>query len=148
MQKIIVIVFLLSFSICTGQTRSESRLIAKIEKQIRTGKVSKIDSVKKVGWSGGYERITVYLRRNIPVMVEKEEKKVMHLYLTDNTEKGDVTLIAAKFYIIDWGKGEFIRIGTIRNIGTDSAGAETTMPKDYIFGFDKYEIEEEVDKKR
>lgn len=147
MQKITLLLFLLTLSLTTAQTRSQSKLITKIERQIHTAKVSKIDTIKKVGWSGGYEKITVYLRRNVPILVEKEEKEVVHLYLTDNTERDDVTLITAKFYIIDWPKGDFIRTGTIRYMGTDPAAVET-MPKEYIFEFDKSEIQAQIDKRR
>ncbi len=140
MKQILYILFLLISFICNGQTKSESKSIAKIERQTLSSKVTKIESVKKLGWAGGYEKTIVYMKNNVPILVEKEEKEVAHYY-TDKGEYDKIRFISAKFYIVNWRKNRFIRTGQIININEDSKDLVHVMPNDYIFDFSKDEIE-------
>lgn len=146
MKQILYIFFLLISYICNGQTKSESKSIAKIEKQILSSKVTKVESIKKLGWAGGYEKTIVYLKNNIPILIEKEEKQVKHLYLTNGSEEDMITFIIAKFYILNWKKNRFIRIGQIVNVNEGSNNSIFQMTNEYIFGFSKDDINKLIKK--
>ena len=140
MKQILYIFFLLISFICIGQTKSESKSIAKIEKQILSSKVTKVELFKELGWAGGYEKTIVYIKNNVPILVEKEEKRVIHFY-TDKGEYDKINLISAKFYILNWEKCKFIRIGQIVNVNENSKDLIHVMPNEYFFDFSKDEIE-------
>ena len=145
MKKIFTIIFLLSFCSCISQTTKENKIITRINNQILSSKVVKKEIYKQIGWHGGYEKTTVYLKNNIPILIEKEEKEVIHEYLTDGSEKDQINYITAKFYITNWKKNDFIRIGEITNLEEKALGEIkkyiTELPKKYIFNFERNEIE-------
>jgi hypothetical protein len=134
-----IIILLLNLLICVGQTKSENKLVSKVDKQILSKKVIKKKLFKELGWAGGYEKLTIYLKNNVPILIEKEEKQVKHNY-SDKGEYNVVMFLNAKFYIINWKKNKFLRIGTYRN----SDNKISVMSKDWIFTFDKNQIEQEI----
>ena len=145
MKKVITLIFLQLLCFSYGQTKTETKIISKINRQILSNKVLKKEIYKQIGWHGGYEKTTVYLKNNIPILIEKEEKEVIHEYLTDGSEKDQINYITAKFYITNWKKDDFIRIGEITNLEEQASGETkkyiTELPKKYIFNFERNEIE-------
>ena len=139
MKNSFIIILFLNFLIYFGQTKSENKLVSKVDKQILTKKVIKKELFKELGWAGGYEKLTIYLKNNIPILIEKEEKQVMHNY-SDKGEYVVVRFFNAKFYIINWKENKFLRIGTYQN----SENKKSVMSKDLIFTFDKNQIEKEI----
>lgn len=145
MKKIFTIIFLLSFCLCISQTTKENKIITRINNQILDKKVTKKEFLKQIGWNGGYRKIIVFFKNNIPILIEKEEKEVEHLYLENGSEEDKVTFINAKFYIVNWEKNSYIRIGEIINLEEQAEGETkkyiTELPKKYIFNFERNEIE-------
>jgi hypothetical protein len=139
MEKLFIIILLLNFGICFGQTKSENKLVSKIDKQILSKKLIKKELFKELGWAGGYEKLTIYLKNNTPILIEKEEKQVKHNY-SDRGEYNEIMIFNAKFYIINWKENKFFRIGTYQN----SVNKKSVMSKDLIFTFDKNQIEQEI----
>jgi hypothetical protein len=136
MKNSFIIILLLNFLICFGQTKSENKLVSKVDKQILSKKVIKKELFQKLGWAGGYEKLTIYLKNSTPILIEKEEKQVMHNY-SDKGEYDLFTFFNARFYIISWKENKFLRIGTYQN----SDNKKSVMPKDLVFTFDKNQIE-------
>ncbi len=133
------------FSFLCFQAQKQVNIINKIEKEIKNRKIIKKESNRKTSWNGGYETITIHLKKKTPILIEKKENQVMHLY-TSTGESDIATLISAKFYITNWNKKEYVRTGVIHYIGNPykpnpNEEKITEMPKEYKFEFDKIEIE-------
>ena len=141
MKKALTIIFLMFFCFCVSQTTKEEKITAKIDKQILNKKVTKKELSEKVGWAGGNIKLTIYLKNNVPILIEKVEKKVKHLYLTDGTEKDHISYITAKFYILNWEKNEFLRNGEIINLVSESEKKIIEIPENYVFNFERDKIE-------
>ncbi len=140
--KVITFVICLLFSyVSFSQTKSEKKMIHKINKQILDKKIIKKNLYKKNGWAGGYDKQTVYLKNNSPILIEKEETKVMHLYLTNGNEEDKVSIIRAKFYITNWKKNKYIRVGEIIKVDMETSNTVAIMPAAYVFKFNGEEIE-------
>ena len=137
MKKVITLIFLQLLCFSYGQTK----IISKINRQILSNKVLKKEISKEIGWHGGYEKTTVYLKNNVPILIEKEEKEVIHDYLTDGSEKDEIRYITARFYIANWKKNNFIRIGELINEVSESEKSKIEMPEKYVFNFNRDEIE-------
>ena len=146
MKQILYIFFFLICFVCIGQNKSESKLITKIDKQILSPKVTKLEFFKELGWAGAYEKTIVYLKNNIPILIEKEKKEVDHLYLTNGSEKDEVTFITAKFYITNWKKNGFMRIRQIVNVKKDSKDTIIDIPNEYKFDYLKEDIDKLIKK--
>lgn len=141
---------LMIFSFLCFQAQKQENIINKIEQEIKSQKIIKRESNRKTSWNGSYETITVYLKGKTPILIEKTENQVIHLYIKDpikkEGERDEATLISAKFYITNWNKKEYVRTGTIHFIGNPyqpnpNEEKITEMLKEYIFEFDKIEIE-------
>ena len=142
MKKVITLIFFqLILCSCYGQTKAETKIISKVNRQLLNIKVVKKEIFKEIGWHGGYEKQTIYFKNNVPILIEKYEKKVIHNYLTDGTEENEVSYITAKFYITNWKKNNFIRIGEITNVISESEKSTLELPKKYVFNFDRDIIE-------
>lgn len=101
-------------------------------------------------WAGGYESYTIYYDYKEPILIEMNQKKVVH-YRTFKGEKDIPTFITAKFYIKNWKNNEFIRVGEIKNPLTNDnyeiIKYETVkMNSSYKFEFDKDLIENPTNK--
>ena len=88
---------------------------------------------------------TTHIKNNVPILVEKEEKEVAHYY-TDKGEYDKIRFISAKFYILNWKKNRFIRIGQIVNTNEDSKNSTFVMVNEYIFDFSKDDINKLIKK--
>lgn len=141
MKKLIPVIYFLLVSISYSQTKSETKIIAKINRQVLSKKVVKKETFKEIGWHGGYEKLTVYVKNNKPILIEKELKEVIHEYLLDGTEKDRIRNIIAKFYILNWKKSKYIRKGQIIMKNQHEEASAIVMPKEYIFNFERDEIE-------
>ena len=140
MKKIITLIFLQLLCFSYSQTKTETKIISKINRQLLSTKVLKKEASKKIGWAGGYEKVIMYFKNNTPILIEKEVKEVKHLYLTNGTEKNKVTIINAKFYITNWKKNNYFRIGTITNINVETKNSIIQLPKEYTFKYESDEI--------
>ena len=141
MKKVITLILLQLLCFSYGQTKAETRILSKINRQILNHKVLKKEISTEIGWHGAYEKTTVYLKNNIPILIEKEEKEVIHEYLLDDTEIDKIRNITAKFYIINWKKNMFIRIGEFKDGDVENGNKFIKMPKEYLFNYEKVEIE-------
>ena len=141
MKKIITLIFLQFLCFSYSQSKTETEIISKINRQILSNNVLKKELSKEIGWHGGYEKLTVYVKKNKPILIEKELKEVIHEYLLDGTEKDKIRNITSKFYIINWKKNNFIRIGEFKNGDIENGDKIIKMPKEYLFNYEKVEIE-------
>lgn len=139
--------FVLFFAFLFFQAQETDKTIKKIDNYIKKNNIIPKISNKKIGWNGGYEKLVVYLKDKKPILVEKIENRVMHLYIKDPKEKeverDESTIISAKFYIINWEKDEYVRIGNINYVGNPYKPTPkiTEMKEDYKFEYDKNEVE-------
>lgn len=145
MKKIATIILLLFIHTNYSQTKSENKLITKIEKIILSPKVNKLESFQKLDWAGGYEKTNVYIKNNFPILIVKELKEVIH-YRTNKGEYDNIRLITAKFYITNWKKQTFIRIGQIVNMNKNSKDTIFEMPNEYKFDYSKDDIDKLIKK--
>lgn len=135
MKKLVILLSLFFFGTINSQSSLDNKIISKIEKEILSTRVIKLELFKELGWAGGYEKTIIHLKNKIPILIEKEEKEVVHTY-SDKGEDDIIKFIKAKFYIISWEKNDYIRIGKFEN-----EGKVVIMPNEYIFEYDKNEIE-------
>jgi len=144
MKKIIFIIASLSFLNDYAQSTSEKRIIDKIEKQILNKNIRK--ETFNESDSG---TIFIYLKGNTPILIEKQTGISLHTFdIIGNKriERDYVTFINAKFYIKNWKKNIYIRVGQITK---PEAGTSSTivMPINYIFDYNKVQIENIITKK-
>ncbi|MCO6164178.1 hypothetical protein [Flavobacterium sp. NRK F7] len=136
MKKLVILFSVFFFGTINSQSRLDNnKIISKIEKEILSTKVIKLELFKELGWAGGYEKTIIHLKNKIPILIEKEEKEVVHTY-SYKGEDDIIRFIKAKFYIISWEKSDYIRVGKFEN-----EGKEVIMPNEYIFEYDKNKIE-------
>lgn len=150
MKTLFSFLFVFSF-LCFQAQEKEEAFIKKIDRNIENDKtIVRKESSKKTSWNGGYETLVIYLKGRIPILIEKTENRVIHLYIKDpikkEGERDEATLFSAKFYITNWNKKEYIRTGNIKNIGNPynrnpNQEKIKEMPKNYEFEFDKNEVE-------
>ncbi|MEN2401831.1 hypothetical protein GKZ90_0018725 [Flavobacterium sp. MC2016-06] len=137
-------IILLHFVVNTyAQTKYENKFIDKIDIQIKKNQIKK-DSF----YNGDSDKIVLYLKSNIPILIKKEIVNVRHTFSfvgNKRIEKDTQFFYSADFYIKNWSKKEYIRIGKIKTFYTDSITSQI-MPANYNFDFDKIEIENFITK--
>ncbi|MCV9927618.1 hypothetical protein OIU83_08150 [Flavobacterium sp. LS1R49] len=136
--KIILLFLAFLSSTLYAQSKADKKIMNKIEKQILDKNIKKeifndLDSAT----------ITIYLKGNVPILVEKQTGQFRHTYkftADKRVEQDYQTLINAKFYIRNWKKNIYIRVGKIIKINSEVNSA-VPMPADYIFDYNKSQIE-------
>ena len=132
------------FCFLSLKAQRKDDIIHQIENEIKSKNIIRKDFRKDTSWNGGFENVEVYLKNKIPVLIEKTEKQVIHQYLTNGDEIDEATIISAKFYIINWKKNQYVRVGNIHYLGDQhnpKTESITTMKEDFIFDYQKSEIE-------
>lgn len=137
-RSILILFFLFFLGNIFSQSKADKKIINKIEKQILEKNTKKVifnnsDSVT----------ITIYLKGKVPILVEKQTGEFRHTYIfTGNkrVEKDYQTFINAKFYIRDWKKNIYVRVGELIKINSE-VNSKLIMPANYIFNYNKNEIE-------
>lgn len=132
----------------TEDCKTDSCLIENIDRIIAKPFIIKKEIKVSEDWAGGFETYTIYYDYIEPVLIEANQKSVVH-YRTYKGEKDISTFISAKFYIKNWKKDEYIRIGEIKNPINDEnyevIDYETIkMNSSYKFEFDKELIEKQM----
>jgi len=147
-------IFFLSFYMlllpCYGQSVPETQIMKNIDAMLKNTKVSKIEKKGKI-LNGNYKNITIYVVKNIPILIEIHETKIVNFFYSDHTSSREEK-INAKFYIKNWKQNLYIRTGEINYIDINYGTQETTRTSEqmnamYHYNFDKQEIEHIILKK-
>lgn len=134
----------------TENYKADSCFIENIDRIITKSFIIKKEIKVSEDWAGGFEIYNIYYDYNEPILIEIDKKRIVH-YRTNRGEKDIPTFIFAKFYIKNWKKNEFIRIGEIKNPIEDEnyevKGYETIkMNSSYKFEFNRELIEKQINK--
>lgn len=144
MKKLFLISFLVPF-LGFGQIKSDSEFIKAIDRKLQNSKTIKLENLGE-NWNGSFENMTIYTQNNIPILIVCEENKVINAEHTDLATSTSTTNIVGKFYIVNWNKNKYIRIGKIKNIynfyseKTSEKKSEEIMKSDYIFEYDREKV--------
>ena|GEM_PF-1032409 len=129
----------------TEDCKTDSCLIENIDRIITKPFIIKKEIKVSEDWAGGFETYTIYYDYIEPILIEVNQKRVVH-YRTNQGEKDIPTFISAKFYIKNWKKNEFIRVGEIKNpVKNENYEVKDyeiiKMDKSYKFEFNRELIE-------
>ena len=122
--------------------KTDSCLIENINEIINKPFIKKEEITVKSDSRGGYETCTVYFDNNVPILIERNIKEIIHYDYLDNSTEDKSKYIYAKFYIRNWEKDEFIRVGVFKTLLNNGKIQEIVMPVDYEFNYDKDKISE------
>lgn len=139
--KILILFFLVFLGNIYGQSKADKKLINKIEKQILEK-----NTKKKIFNDRDSVTIIIYLKENVPILVEKQTGEFRHTYNfigNKKVERDYQTFINAKFYIRNWKKNIHVRVGEIIKVNPE-VNSTVVMPTDYIFDYNKDEIEDAI----
>lgn len=122
--------------------KTDNCLIENINEIINKPFIKKEEITIKSDSQGGYETYKVYFDYNIPILIERNIKEIIHYDYLDNSTEDKSKYIYAKFYIRNWEKNDFIRVGVFKTLLNNGEIQEIAMPADYEFDYDKNKISE------
>lgn len=117
--------------------KSDSCFMNAIDVKVNSTSLVKKEMLKDLGYRGGYVKYVAYFDKNTPVLIEMEEKIIMHLYLTNGTEDDHVTYTRAKFYITNWNEGKFLRVGQFGVLRNGAVDYNQAMKPESRYEYDK-----------
>ncbi|MDN3725553.1 hypothetical protein QRD02_14300 [Aequorivita sp. SDUM287046] len=122
--------------------KTDSCLIENINNIINKPFINKEEITVKSDSRGGYETYTVYFDYNVPILIERKIKEIIHFDYLDNSTEDKSKYVYAKFYIRNWEKNEFIRVGVFKTLLNNGEIQKIAMPVHYEFDYDKDKISE------
>lgn len=139
--------FIVFFTLSNGQVDKE-KTINRIEQEIKGNRILKLEDLKE-DQSPIYEKTTIYLNEKTPILIIKESNSIINARNANGTRSSTITNTSAKFYITNWEKNGYIRVGEIKHefkkydntVNGKTKTSQIPMPEDYTFSFDKKEVE-------